>query len=68
MTKDEKVQEAVREYGEKKYADGLAEGLQIAERIRGWLTRQPDQQWQKEVREWADKTIVEAKAKWNEQR
>lgn len=43
------------------YLRGLHDGLAVAERIRGWLTRQPDTKRQREVREWADKAIAAAK-------
>jgi len=39
---------------------GLADGLAVARKIRGWLTRQPDRQWQRQVREWADAEIAKA--------
>lgn len=39
------------------YQRGKKDGLRIAKVIRGWLTRQPDRAWQKQVREWADKEI-----------
>lgn len=42
------------------YLRGKAEGLRVAKLIRGWLTRQPDRAWQKQVREWADKEIANA--------
>jgi len=39
---------------------GLADGLAVARKIRDWLTRQPDRQWQRQVREWADAEIAKA--------
>ena len=39
---------------------GLADGLAVARKIRDWLTRQPDRQWQRQVREWADSEIAKA--------
>lgn len=39
---------------------GLDEGLAVARKIRGWLTRQPDREWQRQVREWADAEIAKA--------
>lgn len=45
------------------YRRGLADGLGPAKKIRGWLTRQPDRKWQKEVRGWADKEIAKAESK-----
>ena len=42
------------------YLRGKADGLAVARRIRHWLTRQPDREWQREVREWADEAIARA--------
>jgi hypothetical protein len=42
------------------YQRGKADGLAVAHRIRDWLTRQPDSEWQREVREWADEAIARA--------
>ena len=39
---------------------GLADGLEVARKIRDWLTRQPDRKWQRQVREWADAEIERA--------
>jgi hypothetical protein len=39
---------------------GKADGLAVAHRIRHWLTRQPDREWRREVREWADEAIARA--------
>jgi hypothetical protein len=39
---------------------GLADGLAVARKIRDWLTRQPDREWQRQVREWADVEIAKA--------
>jgi hypothetical protein len=45
------------------YQRGLADGLEVARRIRGWLTREPDRGWQRQVREWADAEIEKAERK-----
>lgn len=42
---------------------GLVEGLAVARKIRDWLTRQPDREWQRQVREWADAEISKAERK-----
>jgi len=42
---------------------GLADGLEVARKIRGWLTRQPDREWQRQIREWADAAIAKAEQK-----
>lgn len=42
---------------------GLVEGLAVARKIRDWLTRQPDREWQRQVREWADAEIAKAERK-----
>lgn len=52
---------SVRAYGDERYRDGLRDGLAVAERIRGWLTREPDTKRQAEVREWADRAIAAAR-------
>jgi len=39
---------------------GLEAGLAVARKIRDWLTRQPDREWQRQVREWADAAIAKA--------
>jgi len=57
----EKLYIEITEYGHQQYLAGLEIGLGVAERIRGWLTRQPDRIWQREVREWADQAILEAR-------
>lgn len=41
------------------YKEGIKEGLRRLEKARGWLTRQPDRKWQKEVRGWVDNLIKE---------
>ena len=45
------------------YLRGLADGLAVASKIRGWLTRHPDREWQRQVREWADAEIAKAERK-----
>jgi hypothetical protein len=42
---------------------GLSDGLAVARKIRDWLTRQPDREWQRQVREWADAEIAKAERK-----
>jgi hypothetical protein len=39
---------------------GINDGLEVARKIRGWLARQPDREWQRQVREWADAEITRA--------
>ncbi len=39
---------------------GFDAGIAVAEKIRGWLTSQPDTEWQRQVREWADSAIAKA--------
>ena len=58
----ERVQAALIDLERAAYQRGLADGLAVADRIRGWLTRQPDRRWQAEVRGWADQAIGEARA------
>ena len=41
--------------------EGLAEGLAVADHIRGLLTREPDTERQAETRKWADAAINRAK-------
>lgn len=48
-------------YGDRRYDDGYADGLRIVEKIRGWLTRQPDNEWQCDLRAWVDKLLEEAR-------
>lgn len=48
-------------YGEEKRQEGLRQGLAVAERIAGWLTRQPDTPEQAELRMWAENAIRSAK-------
>lgn len=55
------LRDAIREYGRDCYRRGLHEGLSVAERVRDWLTREPDTRRQREVREWADKAIAKAR-------
>ena len=43
------------------YFQGLKDGLEVAERIVGWLTRVPDTKRQKETREWAILEIEKAR-------
>jgi hypothetical protein len=52
----------VERYGEACYRAGLEEGLAVAERIAGWLTQQPDDPRQAEVREWAARAIARARS------
>lgn len=42
------------------YMRGKDDGLLVAHKIRGWLTRAPDRKWQKQVRDWADEAIAYA--------
>jgi predicted secreted protein len=44
------------------YNRGFNRGLGVAMKIRNWLTRHPDQKWQREARELADEEIESAKA------
>lgn len=39
---------------------GFDAGIAVAEKIRGWLTSQPDTDWQRQVRKWADSAIAKA--------
>jgi len=55
------MDDAIRAYGEAEYWRGLDAGLAVAERIRGWLTRQPDTEEQREVRTWVDAALEKAK-------
>ena len=48
-------------FGYQKYRGGLEEGLDALEKVRGWLTRQPDRKWQAEVRGWVDELIKKYK-------
>jgi len=52
---------AVRQYGDGRYRAGVEAGLQVAERIAGWLTRKPDTRRQAETRKWALAAIKDAR-------
>lgn len=54
---EQRLQEALQTWGDERYREGLNKGIQSLEKVRGWLTRQPDRKWQKEVREWVDKLL-----------
>ena len=41
-------------YGDARYQHGLQDGLLLVDKIRGWLTKQPDTKRQRELREWID--------------
>jgi hypothetical protein len=56
----ENFESALEAWLSAEYQRGKADGLAVARRIRDWLTRQPDREWQREVREWADKAIARA--------
>jgi len=58
---DQALRAAIRGHAEDHYRRGLHDGLAVAERIRSWLTREPDTRHQRDVREWADKAIAKAK-------
>jgi hypothetical protein len=55
------LDDALQQELQKEYQRGLADGLKVADKIRGWLTRQPDTKRQRETREWADTTIANAR-------
>jgi hypothetical protein len=61
----EELHQALFLYGYQKYREGLNKGLEELEKVRGWLTRQPDRKWQKEVRGWVDKLIKRYKKQIN---
>lgn len=52
----------LKRYGASEYVRGFEDGLKVAEKVLGWLTRQPDTKWQQEVRGWAEKEIKRARA------
>lgn len=45
------------------WEEGYRAGLAIAERIRAWLTQQPDTERQRETRRWADAALTEARGR-----
>ncbi len=57
----QKAAEALNALVRQAHQDGFEEGLQIAEQIRGYLTRLPDNARQKQARDWADSLIEEAR-------
>lgn len=57
----QKAAEALNALVRQAHQDGLEEGLQIAEQIRNYLTRLPDNERQKQTREWADLLISKAR-------
>ena len=54
-------------FGEEQKKLGFFEGLQVAEKIVGWLTREPDNEWQAEVRSWAERAIEKAKEQYDKE-
>ena len=52
---------AIDEYARAEYKRGFEQGLSVAETIRAWLTRQPDNDWQRELRQWTDRAIENAR-------
>ncbi|MEA3225102.1 MAG: hypothetical protein U9Q07_04065 [Planctomycetota bacterium] len=63
MNPRDKANTALDEYGHEQYRLGMETGLQVAERIRAWLTQEPDTVRQREVRKWADAAIKKARDK-----
>jgi hypothetical protein len=55
------VAAAIQPFLDHEYQRGLDDGLKVAEKIVGWLTRKPDTAWQKQVREWAETEIRKAR-------
>lgn len=45
------------------YQRGLNEGLWVADKIAGYLTKQPQPQWMKQIHEWAIKEITKKREK-----
>lgn len=43
------------------YRRGLEDGLRVADKIIGWLSRTPDTQRQAEVRSWAERAVERAR-------
>ena len=56
---EDELLQAARAYGISCYNNGLYRGIMAIETIRGWLTRQPDNEWQQEVRAWVDALLRE---------
>ena len=56
----QRFEAALEEMLREAHQRGLVEGLAVARKIRDWLTRQPDREWQRQVREWADAEISRA--------
>lgn len=42
------------------YQRGLKNGLQVAETIVTWLSKEPDNPWQENLRKWAQRAIQRA--------
>ena len=60
MREIERATRVIREYGEERYQEGLTDGLEVARKALGWLTRQPDMKRQREVRGWLATAIQRA--------
>jgi len=52
---------AIAELEEESYQRGLAVGINAIEKVHGWLTRQPDNEWQADVRRWVENLISNLK-------
>lgn len=55
----EKLNNAMEEELVKEYRRGLEDGLAVADRICGWLTKQPEPKWARTVRKMGLKIINE---------
>ena len=58
---EERLEQLCKEIERDAYADGLRKGLQVAEKITGWLNVQPPRKWAQEIRSWALAAIEKAK-------
>lgn len=61
LPENNELVKALQIFSNARYRAGLENGLLVAEKIVGWLTRRPDTKWQRETRTWAIKAIKEAK-------
>ncbi len=63
QTKKMLFETAMKELLHEEYLHGLKEGLDVAEKITDYLTRQPQPKWMKQTHEWAIRDIEKKREK-----
>lgn len=58
VTQEHTLLEHLQKYGDKRYQEGLEEGLKVAEKICVWLDVQPPRKYAQRVKRWGEIAIT----------